>query len=62
MDEPPSVTDDDLMGVAIQRMHAKKLRGIPVVDDDKKVTGYLDLFDTLVAWMRSESPGEGGEG
>ena len=62
MDEPLSVTDDDVMGTAIQRMHTKKLRGIPVIDAGNKVTGYLDLFDSLVAWMRSESPGEGGEG
>ena len=60
MDEPYSVTDNDHMGAAIQKMRVKKLRGIPVVDADGKVTAYLDLFDTLVAWMRSD-PNNGGE-
>jgi CBS domain-containing protein len=59
MDEVYAVTDDDKVGAAIQKMHVKKLRGIPVVDAGGKVTGYLDLFDTLVAWMRSEPNDEG---
>ena len=61
MDEPYSVTDEDRIGVAVQKMHSKKLRGIPVVDAEGKLTGYLDLFDTLAAWMSSEPNNEGEE-
>ena len=61
MDEICSVTRDDIVAVAVFRMHARNLRGIPVVDDDGKVVQYLDLFDTLLAWMRSEPHDEGGE-
>ena len=58
MSEACSVTEQDTVETAIHRMHAGKLRGIPVVDGEGKVTVYLDLFDTLIAWMRSEPDNE----
>ena len=58
MEEMCSVTREDIVAVAAFRMHARNLRGVPVVDDDGKVVQYLDLFDTLLAWMRSESDNE----
>ncbi len=61
MDEACAVTEDDTVDTAIQKMHTRKLRGIPVVDGEGKVVAYLDLFDTLIAWMRSE-PNNDAEG
>ena len=54
MDEPHSVNHSDLVGSAIQKMRINKLRGLPIVDTGGRVTGYLDLFDVLVAWVTSE--------
>ena len=61
MEEACSATHDDIVAVAVFKMHARNLRGIPVVDGDGKVVAYLDLFDTLLAWMSSVSLDEEGE-
>lgn len=58
MDEACAVTEQDTVERAIHTMHVKKLRGIPVVDGESKVIAYLDMFDTLIAWMRSERSDE----
>lgn len=58
MDEACSVTEEDSVETAVHLMHARKLRGVPVVNRQGEVVAYLDMFDTLVAWMRSERSDE----
>ncbi len=54
MDEACALTYDDTVETAIRKLHARRLRGAPVVDAEGKVIAYLDLCDTLVAWMLSD--------
>ena len=52
---------DLALKTAVFKMHTGNFGGRPVVDGHGKVVGYLVLFDTLLTWTSSMSPGEGGE-
>ncbi|MBI2938806.1 MAG: CBS domain-containing protein [Chloroflexi bacterium] len=49
-----SVHEDETVKVAFVRMHSHRLTGIPVVDDQNRVTGYLDMLELLLVWLRSQ--------
>jgi CBS-domain-containing membrane protein len=34
-------------------MHEAKLNGLPIVDDDGRVVGYVDQLEMLLVWVRS---------
>ncbi len=54
---PVSVTKEDHVRDAFQKMHDHKLSGIPVVDPiSKEVTGYITLLELLVLYSRSQKP------
>jgi CBS domain-containing protein len=53
MSEPVSVRLDDTVRDAFRRMHAAKLNGLPITDDDRHVVGYVDQLELLLVWVRA---------
>jgi CBS domain-containing protein len=53
MIEPVSVQADQTVRTAFERMHHSRLNGLPIVDAEGRVTGYLDQLEMLVVWTRS---------
>jgi CBS domain-containing protein len=50
---PVSVRREETIRDAFARMHDAKLNGLPIVDDDGKVVGYVDQLEILLVWVRS---------
>lgn len=50
---PVSVRAEETIRDAFARMHEAKLNGLPIVDDDGKVVGYVDQLEILLVWVRS---------
>jgi CBS domain-containing protein len=46
------VTMDDSVREAFSRMHERQLEGLPVVDEDMRVVGYLDRLQLMRLWLR----------
>jgi CBS-domain-containing membrane protein len=55
--EPASVTVDNTVRDAFERMHAAKLNGIPIVDAERRVVGYIDQLELLLVWVRASGRG-----
>jgi CBS domain-containing protein len=53
MIEPVSVTADETVRTAFERMHHSRLNGLPIVDADGRVTGYLDQLEMLIVWTQA---------
>lgn len=53
MQEPVSVRRDETVRDAFERMHGSKLNGLPIVDTDGLVTGYVDQLELLLVWVRA---------
>jgi hypothetical protein len=34
-------------------MHEAKLNGLPIIDDDAHVVGYVDQLEMLLVWVRT---------
>jgi len=56
-----SVKRDERVRDAFHKMHTHKLSGIPVVDEQNKITGYINLLELLALYCRSQgiSPNKG---
>jgi CBS-domain-containing membrane protein len=52
MEEPAYVTMDDTVREAYTRMHERKLEGLPIVDDQLRVVGYLDRLQLVRLWLK----------
>ena len=52
MEEPAFATMDDTVRDAFARMHERKLEGLPIVDAEMKVVGYLDRLQLLRLWLK----------
>ena len=50
---PVSVRRDDALRDAFRKMHEAKLNGLPIVDDEEHVVGYVDQLEMLLVWVRS---------
>ncbi len=59
MQPPISLTMDDSVRDAFALMHEHRLEGLPIVDAQRRVVGYLDRFQLIRLWLRKRSPGEG---
>jgi len=46
------VTMDDNVREAFSRMHARRLEGLPVIDKEMRVVGYLDRLQLIRLWLR----------
>lgn len=53
MRAPISVTMDDTVREAFCRMHENKLEGVPIVDENERVTGYLDRLQLMRLWLQT---------
>ncbi len=51
MGKPISVKPDETVRDAFRKIHEFKLAGLPVVDDEGHVIGYLDELELLLAWV-----------
>lgn len=52
MEEPAFVTMDDTARDAFARLHERDLQGLPIVDAEMKVVGYLDHLQLLRLWLK----------
>ncbi len=59
MRAPVSVHMDDRLEMAFGLMHEHLLPGIPVVDDQHHVIGYINLLEMMALGMRESDEGEG---
>jgi CBS domain-containing protein len=48
---PVSVRPDQTVRDAFEIMHKARLNGLPVVNADARVVGYLDQLELLLAWI-----------
>ena len=53
MSEPVSVHPDETVRDAFERMHAHRLYGLPITDEDERVVGYIDQLELLLVWVRA---------
>ncbi len=51
--EPVSVRRDETVRDAFERMHGSKLNGLPIIDADGRVTGYVDQLELLLVWVQA---------
>jgi len=58
MEEPTFVTMADTVREAFARMHERKLEGLPIVDAEMRVVGYLDRLQLLRLWLRQHGRAE----
>jgi CBS domain-containing protein len=50
---PVSVRRGESLRDAFSRMHEAKLNGLPIIDDDAHVVGYVDQLEMLLVWVRT---------
>ena len=55
MAEPAYLQLEDSLQAAFHSLHQRKLPGLPVVDGQHKVVGFINLLELLVACLRSGS-------
>ena len=53
------VTMGDSVREAFSRMHERRLEGLPVVDGEMRVVGYLDRLQLIRLWLRKRHREEG---
>jgi CBS domain-containing protein len=57
MGPPVGVRPDETVRDAFRKLHESELAGLPVVDDEGRVTGYLDELELLLAWVEASGRG-----
>jgi CBS domain-containing protein len=50
---PVSIDRDQNVRQAFELMHKARLNGLPVVDREKSVVGYLDQLELLLVWVQA---------
>ena len=53
MHEPVSVRLEDTVRDAFERMHRSRLNGLPIIDTQGRVIGYVDQLELLLVWVRA---------
>ncbi len=53
MSEPVSVHLDDTVRDAFAKLHSSTLNGLPIVDAEHRVVGYIDQLELLLVWVRA---------
>lgn len=54
---PVSVTREQTVRDAFETMHKAHLNGLPILDVDHEVIGYLDQLELLMVWVRASGRG-----
>ncbi len=50
---PVSVHPDESVRTAFERMHERKLNGLPITDRAEGVIGYVDQLELVMVWLRA---------
>jgi CBS domain-containing protein len=50
---PVSVRREATLRDAFRTMHDAKLNGLPIVDEQQRVVGYVDQLEMLLVWVRT---------
>jgi CBS domain-containing protein len=50
---PVSIRRDQTVRDAFEVMHKARLNGLPVVDENRRVVGYLDQLELLLVWVHA---------
>ncbi len=58
MQPPIWVKPDDTVQDAFKKMHESGLNGLPVVDDNYRIIGYVNLLELLDVWLSAEGAEE----
>lgn len=53
MSEPVSVRLDDTVRDAFAKLHSSALNGLPIIDTERRVVGYIDQLELLLVWVRA---------
>ncbi len=53
MDGPVYTKTDDTVKDAIEKMFDAGLEGLPIVDEQLHVVGYIDMLELLAAWIQA---------
>lgn len=56
MQEPVWVTMEDTVREAFIKIHERNLGGLPIVDAERRVLGYLDRLQLIRLWLRRQPP------
>jgi CBS domain-containing protein len=51
--DPVAVRRDETVRDAFRRMHDAKLNGLPIVDGELRVVGYVDQLELLLVWVHA---------
>jgi CBS-domain-containing membrane protein len=51
--DPVAVRMGDTVRVAFERMHRTKLDGLPIIDEEGKLIGYVDQLELLLVWVQA---------
>jgi CBS domain-containing protein len=51
--DPVAVRMSDTVRVAFERMHRTKLNGLPIIDEEGKLIGYVDQLELLLVWVQT---------
>lgn len=62
MQEPAWVKKDEPIKEAFKRMHDRRLPGLPVVDGNLRITGYINLLSLLFGSVQPQDEEGGSEG
>ena len=52
---PVFVREEDTLNIAFEKMAGNDLRELPVVDNDMKIIGDLNILELIIAWVRLNS-------
>ena len=51
--EPVSVRPEETVRDAFEKLHRTRLNGLPIIDADGRITGYLDQLELLLVWVHA---------
>lgn len=54
---PVSVQRNETVRDAFEKMHKGRLNGLPIVDEQGRVSGYIDQLELLLVWVRATGRG-----
>lgn len=59
---PATARPSDTIGAAFRLMHQRRLGGLYIIDDDGRPTGYLDLLELAIVYVRALAQGTPADG
>jgi CBS domain-containing protein len=56
MSKPVALRPESTIADAFRAMHEHRFSGLPVVDDDRRVIGYIDLLELALQYLDALPP------